>query len=431
MTLKEHNIRAIAASVLLQNQKNDKYLQDILEEELIKFHLSIKDKQLLFHIVLGLTRNHILLETILSEFFNLKKTKERLKIILKIAVYQVIFLDKIPDYAITSSMMQTADIFKMKKQQKSFLRAILSKFMKEKDKYSLNNDFINSLSLAKKYSYPDWLIDHFKNEMTSTKLEEVLIAGNSNPPVWIFPVPQKLEEQELKDILDNNKINYLFDDRTKSFTLKNLNKKLKEMLNEGDIMIQSPHQKQAISQCPAIPDDIVLEIGAAPGGKTVHLSKMVGVNGKVFSLDNSAFRIQLLKERIEKTNLKNVTPLLHDIVTEKNDSISKTFDHIILDAPCSNLGELCRRPEVRWNINENDILSLSQKQKILANTAVSFLKDGGTFLYITCTISTQENQVIKEYLIIKHNLKLIKDELILPSKKIPTGSYFALLKKSF
>jgi len=430
MTLKRHNIRAIAASVLLKNLKTDKFLQDILEEELIKFKLSLKDRQLLFHIVLGLTRNHILLETILSEFLNLKKTKDRLKIILKIAIYQIFFLNKIPDYAITSSMMQTADIFKMKRQQKNFLRAIISKFIEKKAKYDLTSEFIKNLPLAKKYSYPEWLINHLSKEIYSAKLEDVLIAGNSTPPVWISSIPQKTDHDKLKEILDNEHIDYSLDKETEIFTFKNLNTLLKEMLNNGDIMIQSPPQKHAISQCPAVSGDVILEIGAAPGGKTIYLSKLAGNNGKIFSLDNNLNRIKLLKERIRKVNLKNVVPLLHDILTEKSDLMPETFDHIVLDTPCSNLSELCRRPEVRWNIKENDIVKLSNKQQSLTSAAINLLKNKGTLLYITCTISTKENQDIKEYIINKHNLKLLKEELILPSKNIPTGSYFALFEKS-
>ena len=422
------NLRGAAVTALFTHFRNGTNLAEVLDRLFQGHSFSDQDRDLLNQIVFGVIRNVTLIDQIIS-FFAKKNPKELLLNILRISIYQSMFLERVPEYAIISEAMKVCDLKKLKTEEKKFIRGVLGAFMREKGKFSLDGSLVSSLPQHIRFSVPDWIIQEWKETLNESQVSSALSAAVSNPPVWGFPVPGKISVEELKTCLENRKVSFCLTEDGEGVAVYQNGSILKELFSKGILYSQSPHQHLAVSKCPAREGETILEIGAAPGGKTIVLSKKAGTQGRVYSLENKESRLRKLKERISFLGLSNVIPVLQDAMKEFPSDLPESFNHVVIDSPCSNLSELCRRPEARWRMKPEDLQRLNRVQEALVCKGWEKLKEGGTLLYITCTLSRKENQEIKEILLKRLGGSLLEDTLTVPNASMPAGGYFCLFRK--
>ena len=223
------------------------------------------------------------------------------------------------------------------------------------------------------------------------------------------------------------KIVYRRENNPDCLRLSNLPDFIRQLLREGRVFAQSPHQYKSIQFCPAKTGESVLEIGAAPGTKTLSLAEKVGQNGKIVAVEKNSERFNELKGRVAA--FSQVNPLECDILHGLPENFSQLYDHVVIDPPCSNLGELCRRPEVKWRLKEIDMHSLALIQTELVEKGWEYLKVNGTLLYITCSLSYPENEGIKLFLQEKKGCRIISEHKTLSKPGSPAGGYALLVQK--
>lgn len=340
------------------------------------------DKRLTYELVHGVLRNRGKLDWLISKFAKggFSSVSPPILEILRLSLYQILFLERIPSFAsVNDGVNLTKGVLGHK--QGSFVNAILRQIIRQKDSLPLPDPDNNTTAyLSVIYSHPKWLINRWLDRFGKEDLIKLLEWNNQIPPLEVLVNP----------LLEN------------SFSLDNITN-IKEIpgFKEGWFIVQG-----GSAQIPAIilnprPEERVLDICAAPGGKTIQMAWLMKNKGKIIAVESQKNRIDRLKENINRCNATIVEPVLCD-GRRLNPERYGLFDKILVDAPCSGTGVLRKKIETRWQKKEKDIKRHAQLQKELLQSALKLLKPGGSLVYSTCSLEPEENIDVISYILRSH-----------------------------
>ena len=322
--------------------------------------------------------------------------------VLRIGFYEIFFDSKIPDYAAVDSSVRLAHKFTNKK-TKGFANAVLRKLVREKNN---NKNWYKELESRRGWlSIPFWVEKRWKENFGRNSLIKLVEFINQPPKIFLRC-----------DKMINSKIDNVFLLKKEGVkTEKYLNQFLIVKSNEskvlsskpfknGYISIQSP-SAAAIVGCLGVEEgDVVLDVCAAPGTKTLQLANEVG-NGFIYASDISPERVLLGRKDKQRHGKKNINWSLKDA---RKDSFIMA-DKILIDAPCSGTGVIGRRPDIRWRRSENDLIKFAHTQYSILKNCSKYLKKGGTLVYATCSIEPEENiKVVEQFLSLNSNYAVDK-----------------------
>lgn len=374
------NVRAIAAEVLIDAEK--RAVDDALEAQR-GAALSRRDRALLTTLVYGVTRWRRPLDWLIDRCA--QRVDPRIRQHLRIALFQIRHLDRIPRHAAVNEAVELAK--GVSKKSAGFVNAVLRKAA----------DLPLPDNAGLRMSHPDWLVDRWRARYPA--LEALLAAGNA-----VLPVTARVNRLKVKDgpavieIEGDPAVDPRF--LAGEFTVQD-----ETSMRVAPLLAPKPHER-------------VLDLSAAPGGKTTHLAELMEGKGLVVAVDLPG-RIRLVEESAKRLGLANIRCVAGDGTSI---AFAEPFDAILLDAPCSNTGVLARRPDVRWRLKESDIAGAVALQRRLLENAARLLKPGGRLVYSTCSLEPEENRVEIP------GLQLVKEELTLPSPK-HSGGYASVLIK--
>lgn len=341
--------------------------------------------------------------------------------ILRIAFYEVLFDPNIPDYASVNTAVDLTKV-KLNKKAAGLTNAILRKLIRIKDsKKNWDEKFKND---KKWNSFPIWIQNRFINQYNEINAKLFFHSFNKSPETFVRN-DSKLSIISLKDNLYKDNIESSIFNKT-FLRIKNGSKNILDNVyfQSGQISIQDP-SSYGIIECLNIQDnDVILDVCAAPGTKSLAMSYLVGEKGKVWSSDINNSRVKMGRKDLKRHNRKN-------IIWSVKDASKDTFpiaDKILVDAPCSGLGVLRRKPDIRWRRKEKEIIFYSKLQlKILCHMS-NFLKPGGIIVYGTCSIDKKENfNVVQHFLKINKDFKLDKIPDTIDSEFIDENSCFSTI----
>lgn len=439
-------VRGIAVKILNRVDRTDAYLDKILETELRRSELKSVDKALLFEIVHGVIRHLSRIDWILTGFYKgqFSKSIPNVKNSLRVALYQILFLDKIPDYAAVNEAVEF--IKKLQGQKPADLtNAILRSIIKNKESLrypSEEEDLVGYLSVY--YSHPVWLVKRWLN-IYGREFTEKLLAANNEKPYMSLRVNNLVTNiDELCNLLDNVELKYTKSNLVNGFIrLNNLTNITDwEYFNKGYFTIQDESTALPCLLLDVNEEMKVLDMCAAPGGKTGILADIMKNRGEIIAIDKYESRLNILKKNLTRLNVKNVSLVEADALEFEQ----KDFDRILIDAPCSGLGTLTKKPDIKWKRDNLDIRKLTATQSELLKHAANLVKVGGKIVYSTCTIEMDENfGIIKKFLFENPNFELINaknfisPELVdenncvqtFPHKHQIDGSFAAALLKKY
>ncbi len=398
------------------------------EEELHKIcsssNVSNLDHRFAHEILLGCLRNKMRLEFYLSKLSNRKieKIDVELKWIILIALYQLVFLDKVAQYAAVNEAVSLCKNIR-KKSWGGFVNGVLRNFIRknEKDGYSIKNPSIN-------FSNPEWLTNKWTEIFGEEKIFRILEWNNSVPSQFglILKSPDFVLEE-----FSNNETAVLSPEFGENILeIKKISTFLSsKSFKKGFLYLMDPWSAKVANQLPLEKNKNlkVLDMCAAPGGKSIAIASHENVN--IIAADNSKLRINILNENLKRCQLNNIE--IENIDSLKSSKIfgKESFDAVLLDAPCSSVGVIHRHPEIRYKIRPASFEVQSKLQKALLKEAVNCVKPGGYILYSVCSFMPEENEeVIKTVLTDK--IKCIKQERDLPGENKTDGGYFALLQNN-
>lgn len=393
-------VRGIAVNILNRVERTDAYLEKLLDNELKNHEVTAQDKALLYEIVHGVVRWMGRLDWILSGFYKgqFSKAIPVLKNALRVALYQILFLDKVPEYA---AVNEAVEFVKKLQGQKpaDITNAVLRNIIKSKNaiRYPLPDDDIIGY-LAAFYSHPSWLVKRWLNRYGREDTEQMMIANNERPYLTLRANQLKINELEFQSLLESVHLKYIRGTYLKDFfKLQNLSNIANwQYFLDGYFSIQDESTGFSCRLLEPKPDMSILDMCAAPGGKTAYIANMISNKGEIVALDKFEVRIRLLQNTLERMQISCVKTIVADAIEYTSENL---FDRVLVDAPCSGLGTLSKKPDIKWKKELVDIRKVSELQFNILTQASKNVKVDGILVYSTCTIEPEENyDVVKRFL---------------------------------
>jgi 16S rRNA (cytosine967-C5)-methyltransferase len=398
--------RIIAFDVLLRVAKQDAYADDVLRAEL-DASVKSEDAGLATELALGALRWQRLLDFVIDRC--LKEPADvadvEVRIALRLGVYQLLFLDRVPARA---AVHESVELVKRarKRSAANLVNAILRKisnepFPGESPAAAVALRFSPELPLADRlgiqYSHPTWMVERWLRMYGEERTRNLLQANNRAPALSAYLLDPQLREGATISLQQTGcriQPGRLLRD---AWILEGGNPSASEAVRRGWVAIQD-EASQAVARLVAPdPGNTVLDLCAAPGGKTLLLARAAGAPGRVVAVDLHANRVRSMKERLELSGVRNVETMVLD--AEQPIPFETPFDRILVDVPCSGTGTLARHPEIRWKLQTEDLRDLHDRQARLLRNALPLLAPNGRLVYSTCSLESEENDsVVREVL---------------------------------
>ena len=400
--------REIAYKVLLDIEKNKNYSNMAINKHFKDVKMSNQDRGLATEIIYGVIENKYYIDYMIDKLSKVKTNKMEIyvKTLLRMGIYQIMFLNSISDYA---AVNETVNLAKKKNSKVSgFINGILRNVIRQKEEIGKvkTKDDVDYLSI--KYSYDKWMIRnwmiHFGKEFT----EELLEANNERPNIYLRTNTLKITRDELikkleKQNIKAEKVNVV-EEAIKVEHLKDIENN--SLYKEGLFTVQDVSSMLVGKVMNPKENSLVLDVCSAPGGKTTHMATLMNNTGQVVSRDIYDHKLKLIKAASKRLGLTNVDVEEFDGMKLDRESIGK-FDYVLADVPCSGLSIIRRKPEIKYKEKE-EFRQLPPIQKKILENASKYVKVGGTLIYSTCTIQDSENiDVVNEFLQKNKNFELV------------------------
>lgn len=358
-----------------------------------------RDRAFAVNLIQGVFRFRLRFDWIIRQFirFSFNKAEPPVLNILRIALYQIFFMDRVPESAAVNEAVKQAKAMG-KGHASGFVNGILRQICRQKDQINFpdpETDRVHYLSVY--YSYPQWLVEKWIGELGIDSAERLLEAENRIPDLVIRANSLKVDRNDLIRFLQEEGVTAIpvshSPEGIKVEGLKGPVNQL-ETFKNGLFQVQGEAAQICSHLISPGSGESVLDLCAGLGGKSTHLAEIMGGKGRVLSLDISHGRLIRLLESSLRLGISCIQPVVADAGVRLSSVLRRPFDKILLDGPCSGLGILSRHPDGKWSKDETDIKRLTCLQKSILNEAAALLKKRGAMLYVTCTISEVENEEV-------------------------------------
>lgn len=407
--------REIALKILYKIDKEQAYSNLVLKEEikLNRKNLNEKDIGLISEIVYGVTTWRLTLDEIIKKYSKIKLKKISVWIlnVLRMGVYQIIFLDKIPKSAAVNESVNLAKRYGHSSSS-NFVNAILRKVEKsDYDEFFQINDDIERIS--KTTSMPQWIINELLTNNNIEVVEEICKNSNLKPKVTIRINTLKTTKKEIINILKTKDIIYKETEYEDFLILE----KIKDIENldlfkNGFVTVQDISAGLAAKNLEPKKGEKILDACAAPGGKTTYLAEMMQNEGEIVAWDIYEHRTKLIKQNANRLGIEIIKTEEKD-ATIYDEKLNEKFDKILLDVPCLGIGVIKRKPDIKWQRKLQDIKEITEIQKKILENCSKYLKQGGMLVYSTCSILKEENEeIIHNFFKENIDFKIVEDGII-------------------
>jgi 16S rRNA (cytosine967-C5)-methyltransferase len=349
--------------------------------------------------------------------------------LLRLSLYQLLFLERIPAYAAVNEAVELAKT-RAGAKPSGFVNGVLRNLLRDKPPVPKPDPKSLSVSaLAECWSHPEWLIRLWIDYFGAEQIEALLQANNQEAPLVLRAALMRGARDALLNILHDENIDASPTPWSPQGVTVSTGIAIRDLpgFEEGLFQVQGEASQLVSYLLAPMPGDCVLDACAGLGGKTTHIAELMNDEGEIVAVDISEKNLKKLAESAARLGLKSIRPSQADTSERLFGPINQLYDRILIDAPCSGLGTLRSHPEIKWNRTQIDIKRLAHLQKsILAQTA-SYVKPGGVLVYATCTLSEEENERLVASFLADHNHFALEDAAsYLPeaAKQMVRGSYF-------
>jgi len=436
------NPREIAVQIL-QRRQGGEYVENLLENALERARLSPADRGLCQELVYGIVRWQATLDWLIARKTRQPGPKLPLQDLLRLGLYQIFWLDRIPNHAAVNETVELAKRNRLSAQA-GFINAVLRGYLREFDatKQLLGELKINEPHIG--FSHPQWLIERWEKRWGREQTLRLLEWNNSPPKTFarvntLKADPGKLLAQWRDEDVEYDFVRHDWIEENLVFELKS-HPPLARLpsFQQGFFYIQDPSTLLAVKALDPKPGETILDLCAAPGGKLTYIAQLINNEGRLVAHDLSPDRLKLVEENcvrlgvncVQLASLSTFNLLPSSEVGRGVPTAPRHFDRILLDAPCSNTGVMRRRVDLRWRIEPEEILRLRAIQLDLLRDVEKLLKPGGTLVYSTCSLEADENQsLVSEFLAAHTNFKQEMERELTPFVNEVDGAYVICLRK--
>ncbi|NEZ46011.1 16S rRNA (cytosine(967)-C(5))-methyltransferase RsmB [Clostridium niameyense] len=385
--------RKVAVDILNSVIYNKAYSNIVLGQELNKSNLDSKDKALVTEIVYGTLKYKLTLDTIIQSYVrnNINKMDKSISNILRMSIYQLRYLDKIPEFAAVNEAVNIAKSISIK--HSKLVNGVLRNYIRtdENKKYYDEENKIEYLKF--KYSYPNWITKMFINQYGEELAEKILQGLNETPDLTVRVNNLKEDYENIWEFLHQYGYNIqegvICPEAIKILKGKNIENN--PLFVKGDITVQDESAMLVAPSMELKEGMKVIDLCSAPGGKTTHMAEVMNNKGKIYACDVHENKLTLIKQNAQRLGISIIETKVKDAtVYDKN--FKEELDRVLIDVPCSGLGIIRKKPEIKWTKNTKDIKNIIKIQKNIMENACLYLKKDGIMLYSTCTINKEENE---------------------------------------
>lgn len=398
------NPRQAACETLLRIRKEGGFADRLIDIELSNGILSGPDRGLYAELVFGVLRRQGTLDHILQQL--LEKPMIELDplalVILRIGLYQLTCLDRIPESAAVNESVNLAKL--ITPGTSGLINAVLRNYLRRRDSISFPDITTNpAAAIATRHSQPEWLVEQWLEQLGVSEAQLLAEASSQQPPLTLRVNTLRSSRDELLREFEKQDIDATpcrFSPDGIAITGRHIISTLPGF-ESGLFAVQDEASQLAGRLLGAEPGERVWDACCAPGGKSGHIAQLMDDRGELIATDISRSKLTLVQDNIRRLGITSVSTAVADL-HQPDTFPDGYFDRILLDAPCSGLGVIRRNPEAKWRLFSGDITRLAAVQKTLLKNAATRLKPGGTLLYSTCSTSEAENELVVEDFLLHH-----------------------------
>ena len=376
------------------------YSNIVLNDAFREFFLSPKEKAFMTEIFYGVIRNKKFLDYIIERYTK-DIRKEWIRNLLRISIYQITFMNS-DDKGVVWEATELAKKYSIAISK--FINGTLRNYLRNKDSELKRLDDEKNYEIL--YSIPKWFYDTLEKQYGNDNLKQAITSLKKIPYLSVRVNKLKYTEEKFEEFLKEKDIQII----KKVDTVYYVNSGLiinSEEFKVGKIIAQDASSYLAAKNLGAMPNELVLDICAAPGGKTAVLAEEMKNSGEVIAIDVHQHKIKLIDTNMKKLGIDIVKAIVMD--ARNVNKQGRKFDKILVDVPCSGYGVIRKKPEILYSKNRENIEELAKLQLEILNSAADILKDGGELIYSTCTITDEENtNNIKKFLEERKEFKVEK-----------------------
>ena len=422
--------RAAAVKVVFEVNERGAYSNIALAKVLRTENLSDIDRRFCTELVYGTVKIGESIDWIISKYINrpLKKIDPKILAVLRVGMYQIFFLDRVPNSAAVNESVELAK--KISIGSSKFVNAVLRSAVREPDKAKFpTDDTVEAIALN--MFHPQWLVERWIKQFGIEQTKAICTIDNEPPSLTLRVNTLKSNRDELLDKLQQQGIYVKPSTLTEegiicesAGSLDNL-----DLLKQGFCQVQDESSMLVAHALDPQAGEFIIDCCAAPGGKTTHIAELMKNTGRILAVDIHEHKIKQIKSNADRLGIKIIEPLMLD-AREIGDKFANKADRVLVDAPCSGLAVLRRKADLRWKKNLKELQDLPKLQLEIINSAANAVKSSGTLVYSTCTLERSENEeIIKVFLESHSDFKLEDMRTLLPHIDGTDGFFIAKLTK--
>lgn len=430
------NSREIVLDILLEISGQNEYSNILITAVLNKYdYLEPREKAFIKHVAEGTLERRIQIDYVLDRYSKVpvRKMKPLIRELLRMSVYQILFMENVPDAAVCNEAVKLAKKRRFQTLQ-GYVNGVLRTIVREKDKIPYperDKDIVRYFSIC--YSMPEWLVRHFQKAYGDEKTEKILQGFLERQPVCVR-IDENLEEETRKEILDAWKRDGV---KVKSHPALSYAFLLEGTegisrlygYQEGFFTVQDVSSMMVVEKAGIQTGNVVLDVCAAPGGKTMHAACKLHGSGRVIACDVTEYKTQKIEENCERLGYENVTVRVQD-ARVFDETLEEKADIVIADVPCSGLGVIGKKQDIKYRVTEESLQQITELQREIIRNVVRYVKPGGTLMYSTCTINSGENEEMVEWICEQFGFEKNRMVQLLPGIDETDGFFYARLRRN-
>lgn len=381
-------------------------------------------------LVYGTIENKLYLDYVIQKYSNqeIADISKEVLIILEMGIYQIREMNSVTDFAaVDESVKLCKEVYP---RGSGFVNAILRSVLRDPKAFDVNiKDVVDRISVE--YSVSKDIAKLLLKQYGQDVTEDIMYGFSQKPQIYVRANRLKTNAQELKILLEGDGVGVEFvPENEDALAVKNLkNIENNQYYKDGYFTVQDISSMQCVKELDPKEGDNILDVCACPGGKATYMAELINNQGTIDAMDISENKLELVKNTCRRLGIEIVKPGVND-GTKYNEQMADKYDKVLVDAPCSGLGIIRRKPEIRYK-TEKDITSIYRVQEKILSNASKYLKMGGTLIYSTCTINKEENQKITDkFLNENKNYKRVQEDIMmLPGDNEADGFYICKMER--
>ena len=395
------NPRQVALNILVEMEKMQSYASLSLDKHLNQSGLMGPDRRLAAALVMDVTENRIKLDYAIDHFCAKEQRDATVRNILRLGACQILFYDRVPDSAAVNecvNLVKMAGIVPLS----GFVNGLLRTLSREKDNIPWPKAEEGAACLSVEYSMPLWLVEQLIDDYGFDEARAILSYRPETHPITLRPNLTRLDDAAFEKLLGKKVWQWERGQTEHAYQVTGaVDISGDRDFTQGMYSIQGESSMRCAQLMGVKAGMQVLDCCAAPGGKASYLAEMMGGTGRVYAWDVHEHRVDLIRAQARRLGLENLRPAVRDATRLKEDLVER-MDAVLLDAPCTGLGVMLEKPDVKYRHQPEDLQALAEIQKKLLDTCCQYVKKGGVMVYSTCSILKKENEAQAAAFLLRH-----------------------------